>query len=344
MSKNKYILIWFFGFILSLLIFPDYFVESAIPVRLNNDLGIYLPTPGSLVRWRTEGWGTTKFGKYGIASIDDLKDIHGNVIGIWGDSHIEGLHVDDSLKIAQQLTKMLKKNNNFVAIGIGQSGYAITDYYYLIPQYEKLAKFKHHFIVFTNFNDLLPDEYQFFSIPKYKLIHKPRKYGFITIRNVANKWKLNLPYIITRKILKDDKNKTRKMHFRVGKVSAIMGNIKMQNNIDKIDAFNFILQNIKEISEIPITFIYAPNLPIISKNQIVDKLSAENKENVLLFSTACQRSGFQFIDISDSFKRYFYKSGHKIPNGFNNSFPGSGHWNKHGHFLVAKSIYEVINE
>jgi len=344
MSKNKYILIWFFGFILSLLIFPDYLVESVIPIKLNKDLGLHLPTPGLSVRWRSEGWGSTKFGKYGIANIDDLKEIDDNIIGIWGDSYIEALHVDDSIKVAQQLTRMLKMKNNFIAVGIGQSGYAIADYYYLIPQYEKLANFKQHFIVFTNFNDLLPDEYQFFSIPNYKLIHKPRKYEYITIRNFVNKRRLNLPYIIARKLFKDDKNRMRKLRFRVGQVSSTMGNNKTQNHIDKIDAFNFILQNIKEITDIPISFIYAPNIPKISENKIIDTLSTDNKENIQFFSAACQRNGFQFIDISESFREYFYNSGHKMPNGFNNTFPGHGHWNKHGHSLVAKSINKVINE
>jgi hypothetical protein len=340
----KKIFNWLIGFILSLVIFPNYLVESVIPVVIDNELGIYLPTPGSKVRWRTEGWGTTIFSKYGIAGEKKLTDINCDLIGIWGDSFVEGLHVDNSAKAPQRLTSKLKNTEKeLYAIGIGQAGWAITDYYYLIPLYEKLGNFQQHYIIFTTFKDVLPDEYQFFSTPTHKLIHKPREYGFIKVRNFVNKWGLDLPYIIIRKILKDEMNQTTKLRFMVGKANQnTTSKIKSERIINNLEAYNFILGKMKDISDKPITFIYVPNIPVVGKNKIIDELSLRNIENVRLFSNMCEKHGFQFVDLSNTFTQYFYNNAHKMPNGFANSIPGKGHWNVKGHNLVAESIYNLV--
>ena len=337
---------WVTGFLLSLIIFPNYLVESVIPVIRNDELGIYLPTPGSIVRWRAEGWGTTRYGKYGIAGDNDLKELNSGIIGIWGDSFVEGLHVNNSAKVPQQLNALMKESNeNLYAMGIGQSGYSIADYYFLIPQYEKLANFEQHIIVFAFLKDILPDEYQYFSVPDYKLVHKPRLYGSIKIRNLVNRWGLDLPYIIIRKILKDDKNLPTKLRFKLGKVNISTQNkTKVVGSYNKVESFNFILEEMIGISEKPITFIYAPNIPFVSENNIIDKLSADNQENVELFSKVCDKYGFHFVNLSETFTKYFYMNGHKMPNGFANTAPGEGHWNSNGHYLVAKSILEVLSK
>ena len=82
----------------------------------------------------------------------------------------------------------------------------------------------------------------------------------------------------------------------------------------------------------------------IGKNKIVDELSSENIENVKLFSNMCEKYEFQFIDLSKTFTQYFYNNAHKMPNGFANSIPGKGHWNAHGHNLIAESIYRLVED
>ena len=57
--------------------------------------------------------------------------------------------------------------------------------------------------------------------------------------------------------------------------------------------------------------------------------------------TACRENGIQFIDLTDSYLTGFNDQ-HRLPYGFANTSPGSGHMNAWGHRLFAQAVYETI--
>ena len=58
---------------------------------------------------------------------------------------------------------------------------------------------------------------------------------------------------------------------------------------------------------------------------------------------ACEENGIVFADLSGAFLRE-YELSHRLPFGFANTVPGSGHLNKLGHELFAETVYAVITE
>ena len=57
--------------------------------------------------------------------------------------------------------------------------------------------------------------------------------------------------------------------------------------------------------------------------------------------TACRENGIQLVDLTASYLAGF-NSQHKLPYGFANTSPGSGHMNAWGHRLFAQAVYETI--
>lgn len=61
------------------------------------------------------------------------------------------------------------------------------------------------------------------------------------------------------------------------------------------------------------------------------------------FRHICQDKGIVFIDICPRFLEV-YDSEHKLPYGFSNTSPGSGHINKVGHRIFAEEVVKTIRE
>ena len=125
---------WLAGSILSLLfisIVSFFFHDSISPWVKNPRLNKYVHPEGLVYRMRSQGWGNTIVGKYGINGIADITKKSENKIMIWGDSHVEAWHVDDSYKMPQVLTNILKLNSyhNYISVGIGNSGDSMVDFF-----------------------------------------------------------------------------------------------------------------------------------------------------------------------------------------------------------------------
>ncbi len=61
------------------------------------------------------------------------------------------------------------------------------------------------------------------------------------------------------------------------------------------------------------------------------------------FKTVCENNGVIFVDMTDVFIENYNKT-HILPHGFSNTSVESGHLNKHGHKLIADTLYELIGE
>ena len=58
---------------------------------------------------------------------------------------------------------------------------------------------------------------------------------------------------------------------------------------------------------------------------------------------ACRETGIQFVDLTDDYLAG-YNVQHKLPYGFANTSPGSGHMNAWGHGLFAQAVYQTVKE
>ena len=88
-------------------------------------------------------------------------------------------------------------------------------------------------------------------------------------------------------------------------------------------------------------FVYAPKTPFIDNGQVNFDDPAKSMADA--FKKACNDAGVAFIDLTRDFEEFYRKTG-KFSRGFNNGFISRGHWNAHGHRLVAKAIVKYLLE
>ena len=104
---------------------------------------------------------------------------------------------------------------------------------------------------------------------------------------------------------------------------------------NKLEAWEFILGELRKQSAKPIAFLYCPYRPAILKG----KVSFEDPQrDKVIFARICQRHNITFIDLTENFHDFFLKT-MKFPRGFANTFPGRGHLNARGHRIVAEAIF-----
>lgn len=68
-----------------------------------------------------------------------------------------------------------------------------------------------------------------------------------------------------------------------------------------------------------------------------------DEEKYEVFSQLCEEKDIVFIDATERFMAE-YEQSFRLPYGFSNTSPGSGHMNKLGHRLFAEEIYAAIQE
>ena len=66
-----------------------------------------------------------------------------------------------------------------------------------------------------------------------------------------------------------------------------------------------------------------------------------NRESIQIFATYCERSGIEFVDMSERFSKE-YNQNHILPHGFANTSVGQGHLNEHGHRMIADELFKII--
>ena len=83
--------------------------------------------------------------------------------------------------------------------------------------------------------------------------------------------------------------------------------------------------------------------PFLSLNK--DGTASLDSDNELskFFEECCEKNGIIFLDMSEPFLEG-YENEFVLPYGFTNTSVGSGHLNKNGHAMIAKSLYEIMKE
>lgn len=306
--------------------------------------GKFMYTPNTYIRWRAEGWATTFVGKHNTIAAKDIDKNELPKVAIWGDSVVEALQVPDESKMAQQLSKMFAQSDQkTLGFAIAHSENSLADYVVDLREYESLIPniITHYLVVCDLRDDTLPNRNiwtgrsEFIYDGKFRLVESENrrqhqqyynqlsKYGLRMVSYFFGKvtrWQIQLPWN-SRKPVDPDKS--------VNKVTSY----------DKIEAWEFILSELRRQSDRPITFLYIPYRPAILRGKI--SFEDPQKEDKKIFAYICQKHNIGFIDLSEKFNDFF-RNTNIFPTGFVNTFPGRGHLNVHGHRIVAKAIF--LNE
>lgn len=359
MNYLKIILIWITGFLIAAVIFCGICFlchNSMEPNIFEPKVDRLIPRPNLVHRHRSEGWGTTLFGKYGIYGIEDILQVKGNIVLLWGDSYVEALEVDDQDKTTMQFNELWKKHNQtpLLCAGIGAAGTNLADYVYYAPIYEKLIPDVKAHVVFLHsdmvrFKELRAkvggalnfegDNVQFVFNPpsrntsdlKQKVMSILRFFGMDFVWWVYNdvrkyKWR----FALGKYSAKDD------MVFR-----HFQPPVKIPEKQWNYAAYEFLIRKFRQSTGKDIVFIYVPHVPYIYDEKIYFK--DRSSDFISSISEICRKNNITFINMEDSFSNY-YKETKKSPRGFPNSRPFLGHLNSEGHRLVAEKLVEYFEK
>ncbi|MBI9079525.1 MAG: hypothetical protein JEY79_07280 [Pseudodesulfovibrio sp.] len=323
------------------------FLNTYPRITRDSILGEIVPVPGSVQRWRSEGWGNTHYGQHGLLAEEEsfaLSDAP--KVLLWGDSYVQSLQVSNDKKIASVFNSM-SQGNPYYCLTLGQGGATVPYYYFVMPSYmKKLSGIKGHAILLSGMNDVLPYRG---SNRLGRFLPAPWRLEDGTYRSWAGpNWKGALfgpiiEYLELTPFLNLYK-KIKNYPFRLLPNMVNGATAKSQPtpaSYDLDEGWRFLLSNLQQQSTGFFTFIYCPETPLI-KQSIVE---FEDREADLAeqFKRICKEKGISFIDMTDPFKAFYLKE-NKMTRGFINSPPGTGHFNEHGLRLIAQALHKHFAE
>lgn len=355
MNYKKIILVWIGGFFIALISFCLLclvFYNSIEPNEYVSDINRLIPKSGLSHRDRKEGWGNTKYGKYGVNGIEDITKVEGDKVLLWGDSYVEGLSVNDSEKTPLQFNKIWQEKNkkSFTCAGIGASGTHLADYAHYAPIYEKIIPDIKAHVIFLHsdmvrFNedkqggvlDFQNNDISFRFIPPNGKISPTKNKLILVLRSLG----LDFVWWIYNDL------RTYKWRFNLGRSGAANTTawkqyrqpIIMPDKKWNIDGYDFLIKKFKGATNKEIVFIYVPHVPYIFDNKIL--LKDRSRKFITKIKEKCNKNGIVFLNMEEDFKNYYTRTG-KSPRGFANSRPFMGHFNSAGHKLVAKKLVEYF--
>lgn len=358
-TVKKILILWTAGGLIAVLLLwgiTAVTLNSRVEQVFDSELGRVVSRPMSVRQYRTEGWATTHYGRYGIPGISDVRRTPGQKVMIWGDSHVEAQEVEDSQKtavVANNLGLLQHVSNTVSFISWGESGACFANHCFDIPRYERVFPYlTKHYIVMSFTRRAFPNDQRSSSAlflekdGNYQIIEKPVKLP--SARSVA--WRQRLTraglHVFFDLYKKFSLSMIAQLRFRVGPVPRVVSD----RDLPPFDmeytkrGFTWILKEIKLKTSSQVSVVYIPEVPKIVGGRIVydpHELDSEEVSRKDVFRNVCQSEGIGFIDLADSFCDVARKD-NVFPRGFRNTRPSEGHLNALGHRLVAEAIVEDV--
>ena len=82
--------------------------------------------------------------------------------------------------------------------------------------------------------------------------------------------------------------------------------------------------------------------PMVTLNEN-GTMSIDDSVMVDVFAKCCEEYGISFVDVGDDFLED-YENHYHVPYGYSNTTMGTGHINKWGHQVIARALYDAIEE
>jgi lysophospholipase L1-like esterase len=319
-------------------------LDTVQPVTLDPAVNRSVSLPGTVSRTRSEGFSSSHVGEHGIRGLPGGKLPPGPKVVFWGDSFVEAVQVDDSERMAQVFSSLAQASGlPLSGVGIGTGGDTLIDCIVKAPDFVPvLGPVRLHVFFLGRISDVLPDAPRpcraaFLSHPEPHILRNDCPPTDLALRLAPTVRRLELSWAFSMY------QKLRNLRLRLapGPAVAAPKPAKQAADMDLSSLWDYLIGQTRRASSPDILFVYAPAIPAISRGQAVYEDS--EAATATGFADACHRNGVGFINLGPSFTLHFRATG-RLPKGFFNTPPGTGHLNEDGHRMVAEAVLKYIKE
>lgn len=298
-----------------------------VPIHYTNETGAteYKWESSKFYRKGTEGFA---FGRTNNDGFNNLKDYEpGEKIDIllMGSSHMEGMNTPQQDNAANVLNSLFEGDK--YTYNIGTSGHTLM---YCLKHLESaLETYSPQDYAVMETRTLSFSETELAATADGRLPDIPSHSGGLV--GLLQK----MPYLrlLYTKYLNDDGDG--------GETEAAA--LALEEPDRKAELLDQLLARAVQCSEsqgVKLILVYDPTIYVDSAGKAYTKTDAGE---LALFARCCEENGIVFIDLTESYLAG-YREQHKLPYGFLNTSPGSGHMNSWGHALFARAVFETITE
>lgn len=325
---------WMVTWLLAPWLLDSILVRVADPI-----LNVATLQPGRVVRWRSEGCGDTTIGPHGLPGWQPRP--RSERIILWGDSQVEGLCVNDAEKISNQVIAIANSQSlsPLDCLSLGRSGADAREWQDLMAAAEALWQPVLHVWVVTELSDLLVLAPEFGSqVPPREVTPSP---GWVKLAAAVRAEAL---FTAAKRILRDPHSGgLRRLDFRVGprETSSLEHRAYVvaneQQNRQWADTVAAAVSELERQFPQRLVLVYAPGTPTLSRPML-----SEHPDDALfeLISERLLANGVETVDLRPAFL-HLWQTRRRLPRGFHNGFPGSGHLNADGNRLIAEAIVSL---
>lgn len=309
--------------------------------RWDPELEASFPWPGAVHRHRTEGWANTRHRPFGAHGVPDLSLVEGPLVGIWGDSHVEGLCLADEDKIASQVNRRMEgqDENARTAFGVGRGGSSVAEAVHLMPRYEaRFPGIRHHYILVCRLAYIeavrRPGQpHEIVLGEQAHLHHAPRAPSRPWMQDLVHRSEeLGLGYLARfgHILMKDG------LRFTPGTAtqSGAPGRAPL-TRAEHEHAWGHLFDVLRQTVKAPVTFVYCPHVPRILAGRVT--LEDRGRSRYAWFRDLARARGFTVLDATRPLLALYRERG-AFPRGFTNKWPSAGHLNAGGMGAVAEVI------
>ena len=320
----NYFIAGFFAFIFLNILCIIYYLN---PVHITTETGVtdYFWEKSAYYSKMTEGYGYGRMNNEGFNNLNDYNNQRIEIL-LMGTSHMEGTNVPQNKTTAAVLNKLF--TNSKYVYNIGISGH----------------EFPH---IINNVETAI----QFYSPKEYVIIEiMDVRFDLLSLEQCINSDLQRLPSYDSKFVFYLQKIPYLRLIYSQFKFHEDLvkrdENSKENTTIANADRYSHALESaIKKLSRISnehglnIIVFYHPQLHLNFDGTIQ---GITDIEYLLLLKKYCAANNVFFINMFETFKKE-YETIHKLPHGFSNTALGIGHLNVYGHEIIAKKLFEVIN-
>jgi hypothetical protein len=322
-----------------------YFVSGLTPEISFDPVWGKLPVEGSVIMERTEGDGITHF----LANGEAATPYQGGAnIPVLGDSNTRALQVNDNQSYVSVAETMLRGKGIMVDLhNLGASGGTLADYTYWAPFVQ--SKYQPSIVVIQiSVGDfwgtgsggyVMSNQGNYFiknADGTLKVIHKSMLENYSLFRSIRSEFAF-LGYGSDRLSLFLQIYKNGQASDTTDETQPSSSNYGLDQKLADYRAQLNTLHTAFQGQRVIILGL--PYYPLISGDQVV----LEDNDYSLLLDQARRFGDWQVIDPLPAFQALWLQD-HKLPRGFTNTVPGTGHMNVDGHALVGQLLADKIEE
>jgi lysophospholipase L1-like esterase len=331
---------WVAGFFIAtgiVWVYGLFFLSDARPKYFDPLVKRWVEPPGRTYRIADEGWGSVTYGPHGIQSA--MPRDGQPLVVFWGDSFAEGMGgVRPEQKMEAVVTELGRAlRPSPVAISTGVHGDRASEIYFGFQHYRSVLPRPSLNVYLVNPHNFVVNGTTIHAEPGQPVFTETFDTAYASRRRVWNVLaKLRANFITTGILEAMDRGTV--MRFRIGPATP-----EARKGIDDV-AFSYeqLVREIRALKDAvngPLLILLRPDLPRLFHDRIY--YADPNAACAEAIRAACEREHVDFIYPIERFRR-FTRETNLIPVGFRNTKPDEGHFNEHGHRLIAETVIDYL--